>query len=973
MLKKTNVLFDRVSVSQFEIFFELIPVAIAVTTVDDGRFVYVNNNFEQLMACSRKNILGKTSTELQIISIEKRIAFVKNFEEKSNQRSHRFVIKNFVGKKLNIIKSVVKTEIDNQLYFITTLTDVSEKLLANKVIKLLNNKVANHQKDKEHRKTALNTANIEILQYKKEKSRLGEDLQNANTELQNNDAEKNMREDEYIIKNNLHQEAQSLGQIGSWDWNLKTDQIYWTDEMYRIYGLPIQKQKIDISNSLMSIHPEDIDKVQFETEQSINLRKPFHCFYRIIRPDQSIRYINAVGKIYLNSEDQITRLAGVAHDITDKQQAQKLAYSRILIEASCDPLFAITKNGKISDVNKAAIEILDSTEAELLNSNFSDYFIETDLVKKLNTTVFKTGVIIDFPLTLKNKQQTEVLFNGSVFSNDANAVVGAVVVARDITALKMLTKELIVAKTAAESAAAAAIISKNSALDATRSKQQFLSNMSHEIRTPMNAIIGFTKVVLKTNLTAKQKEYLTAIKMSGDSMIVLINDILDLAKVDSGKMSFEQIPFKLQLSISAMLHLFETKIQEKNLTLEIDYDNRIPQILEGDPTRLHQIILNLVSNAVKFTNSGKIVVKTSLIEESRSTVSVRFSIQDTGIGIKAAVKNKIFDNFQQSTDTTSRLYGGTGLGLAIAKQLVEAQGGKISVLSKINQGSTFSFVMNFLKSKTVNVHEPEILELDSTIKNTKILVVEDVELNQLLMKTLLDDFGFECDISANGKLAIDRLKTKSYDIILMDLQMPEMDGFAATDYIRKKLKLTMPIIALTADVTTADVDKCKAVGMNDYISKPVDERLLYSKLISFSKKPVVIIEHTKGDNPENDTVKYVDMSYLKKFTKSEPKLMSQMITSYLEQTPPLILSMKKSLESKDWKMLQSAVHKMIPSFSIMGINPKIQLMAKKIQEYAFTIEITKEIHDIVTELEKVCSQACRELEIELENLKITKK
>jgi CheY-like chemotaxis protein len=497
--------------------------------------------------------------------------------------------------------------------------------------------------------------------------------------------------------------------------------------------------------------------------------------------------------------------------------------------------------------------------------------------------------------------------------------------------------------------------------------------MSHEIRTPMNAIIGFTKVVLKTNLTAKQKEYLTAIKMSGDSMIVLINDILDLAKVDSGKMSFEQIPFKLQLSISAMLHLFETKIQEKNLTLEIDYDNRIPQILEGDPTRLHQIILNLVSNAVKFTNSGKIVVKTSLIEESRSTVSVRFSIQDTGIGIKAAVKNKIFDNFQQATDTTSRLYGGTGLGLAIAKQLVEAQGGKISVLSKINQGSTFSFVMNFLKSKTVNVHEPEILELDSTIKNTKILVVEDVELNQLLMKTLLDDFGFECDISANGKLAIDRLKTKSYDIILMDLQMPEMDGFAATDYIRKKLKLTMPIIALTADVTTADVDKCKAVGMNDYISKPVDERLLYSKLISFSKKPIVIIEHTKGDNPENDTVKYVDMSYLKKFTKSEPKLMSQMITSYLEQTPPLILSMKKSLESKDWKMLQSAVHKMIPSFSIMGINPKIQLMAKKIQEYAFTIEITKEIHDIVAELEKVCSQACRELEIELENLKITKK
>ena len=971
MQKKNNVLANQISVAQFAVFFELIPVAIAVTTVDEGRFVYVNNNFEQLMLGHRDDILGKTSTDLQILTMANRNQFVKNFDKKNNHKNQKFSLNNFAGKKLNIIRSVEKIDIDNTSYFITTLTDVSAKLLANKEIRDLNNKVANQQKEKLTNNSRLKTANFELENSKKEKNQLGEDLQHANTELQNNDNEKNMREDEYIIKNNLHQEAQTLGQIGSWDWNLKTDEIYWTDEMYRIYGLPIQKQKIDVSNSLMSIHPEDIEKVQYETDQSINLRRPFHCFYRIIRPDKSIRYINAVGKIYVNTQDQITRLAGVAHDITDKQQAQKLAYSRILIEASCDPLFTITKNGKISDVNKAAIEILKSSELDLLNSNFSDYFVETDLVKKLNTTVFKTGVIIDFPLTLKNQQQTEVLFNGSVFTNDANTVVGAVVVARDITALKMLTKELTEAKTAAENAAAAAIISEHNAHDATRSKQQFLSNMSHEIRTPMNAIIGFTKVVLKTNLTAKQKEYLTAIKMSGDSLIVLINDILDLAKVDSGKMSFEQVPFKLQLSISAMLHLFETKIQEKNLTLEIDYDNRIPEILEGDPTRLHQIILNLVSNAVKFTNAGKIIVKTALVEESSTTVSVKFSIQDTGIGIKANVKNKIFDNFQQATDTTSRLYGGTGLGLAIAKQLVEAQGGKISVSSKINHGSTFSFVMDFQKSKTENVHEPEILELDSNIKNTKILVVEDVELNQLLMKTLLDDFGFECDISANGKLAIEKLKTKQYDIILMDLQMPEMDGFAATDYIRKKLKLSIPIIALTADVTTADVEKCKAVGMNDYISKPVDERLLYSKLISFSKKPIVIIEHTKGDNHQNDTVKYVDMSYLKKLTKSEPKLMSQMITSYLEQTPPLILSMKKSLESKDWKLLQSSVHKMIPSFSIMGINPKIELMAKKIQEYAFTIEITKEIHDIVYELEKVCSQACLELEVELKNLNIT--
>jgi CheY-like chemotaxis protein len=196
-----------------------------------------------------------------------------------------------------------------------------------------------------------------------------------------------------------------------------------------------------------------------------------------------------------------------------------------------------------------------------------------------------------------------------------------------------------------------------------------------------------------------------------------------------------------------------------------------------------------------------------------------------------------------------------------------------------------------------------------------------------------------------------------------------MNGFQATEYIRKKMKLTIPIIALTADVTTVDVDKCKAVGMNDYISKPVDERLLYSKLIAFSKKPIAIIEHVKGQNHSKDIVKYVDMSYLNKLTKSDPKLMSQMIDAYLTQTPPLILTMKQSLIDKDWKMLQSAVHKMIPSFAIMGIKPNIQEMAKKIQEYAYTIEITKEIYDIVDELEKICSQTCIELELELKNLK----
>lgn len=541
--------------------------------------------------------------------------------------------------------------------------------------------------------------------------------------------------------------------------------------------------------------------------------------------------------------------------------------------------------------------------------------------------------------------------------------------------------ELAEAKVAAESATLIAEEAKEKAEkatqiaeDAVKAKQQFLSNMSHEIRTPMNAIIGFTKVVLKTELTTKQREYLNAIKLSGDALIVLINDILDLAKVDAGKMTFEKIPFKLSVSISAMLHLFETKIQEKNLELSKEYDKNIPEVLLGDPVRLHQIVLNLVSNAVKFTSRGKITVRVQLLKEDDQQVTIQFSIADTGIGIPATKMETIFENFQQASSGTSRLYGGTGLGLAIVKQLVQQQGSTIHVESEINKGSTFTFSLSFPKTNAEAEAEMPLLELDEETKNIKVLVVEDIALNQLLMKTLLDDFGFERDIAANGRIAIEKLESKSYDVILMDLQMPEMNGFEATEYIRKTMNSRIPIIALTADVTTADLAKCKAVGMNDYIAKPVDERTLYSKIVSIVKKPAPLKTNMADTNAmaENEKKKYTDLSYLIKRTKADPQLMHEMIAAYLEQTPPLISSMKQSFQSKDWAMLKSAVHKMIPSFAIMGIHNEYETMAKKIQEYANTQLQDEGINDLVAQLEAVCGYACRELEEELNRIKNAK-
>jgi PAS domain S-box-containing protein len=647
-----------------------------------------------------------------------------------------------------------------------------------------------------------------------------------------------------------------------------------------------------------------------------------------------------------------------------KLQNPDSQYERSLIEASLDALVTVSPKGKITDMNQAFTKLTGKSRSDLTGANFFDYFTEPQKAKEVYGKVFEKGYVTNYPLTIIDGKLTDVLFNGSVYKDESGAVIGAVVVARDITDEKRTARELIKAKELAEEA-------KRKAENAVKSKQQFLSNMSHEIRTPMNAIIGFTRVVLKTELSAKQKEYLMAIKMSGDALIVLINDILDLAKVDAGKMTFEQTPFKLSLSIGAMLHLFETKIQEKNLELDIEYDNSIPEVLVGDSVRLHQIILNLVSNAVKFTNTGKITVNVKKQCEDNEIVTIEFAVTDTGIGISEDKMDSIFENFQQASSGTSRLYGGTGLGLAIVKQLVESQGGTISVKSRIDIGSTFSFVLNFQKTKAEAVLEAEIIELDAEIKNIKVLVVEDMALNQLLMKTVLDDFGFESDITANGRIAVEKLRTKSYDIILMDLQMPEMNGFEATEYIRNTMNSNIPIIALTADVTTVDLAKCKAVGMNDYIAKPIDERLLYSKIVGFIKKPVLIpIDIEENEKSGNDkSKKCIDLDYLIRRTKSNPKLMMEIISIYLEQTPPLINTMKQSFEDKDWKSLYAAVHKMIPSFAIMGISTDFENMAKKIQDYSSKLDTSNEIQEMVLQLETICEQACKELEEELNMIK----
>ena len=314
------------------------------------------------------------------------------------------------------------------------------------------------------------------------------------------------------------------------------------------------------------------------------------------------------------------------------------------------------------------------------------------------------------------------------------------------------------------------------------------------------------------------------------------------------------------------------------------------------------------------------------------------------------------------------MYGGTGLGLAIVKQLVHGLGGTCSVTSEEHVGSTFSFILEFNKTNAVVESTVDNVPFLSGQNNFKVLVVEDIMLNQLLMKTILEDFGFECVIAGNGRIAIEKMKDNEFDIILMDLQMPEMNGFETTSYVRNNLQLNIPIIALTADVTTVDLEKCKEVGMNDYLSKPVNDKLLYNKIISIIKKSTL-------DNkanlvlPENNRLdQCINLSYLLAKTKSNPIIMMEMISLYLDQTPILLKSMRTSLQEKDWKGLAASAHKIIPSFSIMGIHSDFEKMTIQIKDFAHAKEQNSSITDLLSQIELVCLQACSELKHELSKL-----
>jgi len=527
-----------------------------------------------------------------------------------------------------------------------------------------------------------------------------------------------------------------------------------------------------------------------------------------------------IGYLLIGTDNTARQQVEAEKKKLDQRLRDQQFYTRSLIESNIDAIMTTDPSGIITDVNKQMEALTGCTRDELIGAPFKGYFTDPDRAEAGIKLVLSQKKVTDYELTAcaRNGTKTVVSYNATTFYDRERTLQGVFAAARDVTERKRVEVELQQAKAVAESA--------------SRTKSDFLASMSHEIRTPMNAIIGIADLLAKTQLSPEQSKYVQIFRRAGDNLLHLIDDILDLSKVETSQIELERTAFSLKDLLEKITEMVVVQADEKGLALVCEIAPIVPTDLIGDPTRLRQVLLNLLGNAIKFTESGEVALRVTPDNDPAIPAALRFTISDTGIGIPSEKLGAVFERFTQADSSTTRRYGGSGLGLTISKRLVELMAGRISVESELGKGSVFSFAVPLEvrpKSKRRTAVSVGTIS-EAPLRALHILLVEDSPDNRTITVAYMKDMPYRVDIAENGAIAVEKFTAGHYDLVLMDRQMPVMDGLTATRAIREweraNHRSLTPIVALTAAALKGDQEQCLAAGCTAYLSKPIKQEVL---------------------------------------------------------------------------------------------------------------------------------------------------
>lgn len=585
---------------------------------------------------------------------------------------------------------------------------------------------------------------------------------------------------------------------------------------------------------------------------------------------------------------------------------RKGKFYEAVVEQGSDIIFIVDFSGNIHYHN-AAVKALGYRSGSLIGKNIFDY-ISPETVESFQRHFRQSqrkayNQKIEFQLRCRDKSYRYFEFN-SINLKHRGGPEGLILDCRDITQRKQDAAEL---------------------LRLQKSKEQFLANISHEIRTPINGIAGMIELLSQNPSDEDHHKYLKAVRHSAENLKVIINDLLDLSVIESGKLQFEKIPFNPAELIQNLALTFTYQIQEKRLDLQVDIAPEVNRMIIGDPARLNQILTNLLSNAVKFTHRGSISITAKLQRLRSARCLLRVSVRDTGVGIPPDKLQIIFESFSQADASVTRRYGGTGLGLAITRQLVELQRGSVAVHSTENVGSEFTISVPYLCTEKFGKTPAKAKQfIEQPPPGLRVLVVEDNEVNRMYAEALLKSWRCVTDTAENGVMAVEKVKSGLFDVVLMDVQMPVMDGYDSTQTIRKMPGKTgsIPIVALTANATRADLDKCLAAGMNAYLPKPFTRDDLYRVLfVELRLTP----SDQKKDFPDNTEL---NLAYLERTSNNDKGFVLDIVSTFVQSTSVIIRELENHIAQSNWYEAGRLIHQIKPSLSLLGMNTLKEMAAK---------------------------------------------